>query len=103
MAEAGAAIACHVAADHTFAQACLECLTHHAAIYEILGASLENLVQRHLLRRILGRIEHASRRRAGWPCLQPDLPDALTAVATITFDHARAGSEPRWQFGTHRL
>ena len=44
MAEAGAPIACHVAADHTFAQARLERLIYHAAVLEILDAPLEKRV-----------------------------------------------------------
>src|SRR5262249_51964664 len=42
--EAGAAIACHVAAHHTFAQARLERLIDYAAVFEILAAPLQTLV-----------------------------------------------------------
>src|SRR5262245_33976479 len=41
VAEAGATIACHVAAHHAFAQARLERLIDHAAVFEIRDAPLE--------------------------------------------------------------
>src|SRR4051812_33295078 len=59
LAEAGAAIACHVAAHHAFAQARLEWLIDYALVVEILGAPLQKLVQRQLLRCVLGSLQHA--------------------------------------------
>ena len=47
--EAGAAIACHIAAHYSFAQACLERLIDDAAVLEILDAAREKIVQCQLL------------------------------------------------------
>src|SRR5262249_44387982 len=64
--ETGAAMACHVAAHHTFAYACLERLIDHAAVVEILDAPFEKRVQRQLLRCVLGGIQHAYHWSAAW-------------------------------------
>src|SRR5262245_54196282 len=103
VAKARTAIACHVAPHHTFAQARLEWLIDHAAIFEILEAPLEKLVQRQLFRGVLGRIQHAHRWPIMWTRQRLDFPDALTAVAAVTLDHARPSGESDRQFVTHRL
>jgi hypothetical protein len=56
--EAGAAIAGHVAAHHTLTEARLDGLIDYTAVFEIVDAPLEKLVQRQLLRCFLGRIQH---------------------------------------------
>src|SRR3954451_3817901 len=66
MPEAGAAIACHVAAHHTFAEARLERLIDDAAVIEIVNAAREKLVHRQLLGSVLCRIQHADHRSAVW-------------------------------------
>jgi hypothetical protein len=50
LAEAGAAIACHVAAHHALAQARLERLIYHSAVFEVFQARREKLVQYQVLR-----------------------------------------------------
>src|SRR5215470_18929707 len=102
-AEADAAIACHVAAHYTFAQARLEWLIDHAAVFETLDTPLDKLVQRELLRCVLGGIQHAHHRPVVRTCQRLHLPDALAAVAAVALDHARANGEPRRQFDAHRL
>src|SRR6516225_1502682 len=94
VAEAGAAIACHVAAHHTFAQARLKRLIDHTAVFEILAAPLEKFVELHFLRCILRGIKHAYHRPVAWTCQRLDLPHALTAVAAVALDYARASGEP---------
>jgi hypothetical protein len=48
-----------MAAHHTFTQACLKRLIDNAAVFEILDASLEKIVQCQLLGRVLRGIQHA--------------------------------------------
>ena len=62
IAETGTAIACHVAANDTFLQARLEWLIDHAAVFEILDASLKKFIQWQLLRSFLSGIKHAQHR-----------------------------------------
>jgi len=90
MAEAGAAITCHVAAHHAFAQSRLERLIDYAAVFEILDAPVEKFVQRQLLRCELGGTQHAHHRPGAWTCQRLDLPNALAAVAAVALNHARA-------------
>ena len=84
MTEAGAAIAGHLAAHHTLSEARLEGLIDHTAVFEIVDAPLEKIVQRQLLRCVLGRIQHAYHRSVAGTCQRLDLPDALAAVTAET-------------------
>ena len=101
VAEAGAAITCHVATHHALSQARLKWLIDHAAVLEILSAPTDKIIQRQFLGCVLGRVQHPDHRPGGRQPL--DFPHALTAVAPVALDHARAGGEPRRQFGAHRV
>src|SRR5262245_50083150 len=99
MAKAGAAIASHVAAHDTFAQARLEWLIDHAAVFEILRTATEKIIKRQFLGRVLGCVQYLYHGGDRQPL---DLPDALAAVAPVALDHARTGGEPCRQLGAHR-
>src|SRR5262249_45250889 len=59
------------------------------------------LVQREILRCVLGGIQHAYHWPVAWTCQRLDLPDALATVAAVALDHARASGESCWQFDAH--
>src|SRR3569623_3629454 len=99
MTEAGAAIACHIAAHDTFAQAWLERLSNHATIFKVLCAAIEKIIKCQFLGCVFGRIQDPYR---GVNRESLNFPDALATVAPAALDHSRTGGEPRRQFGAHR-
>src|SRR5262249_55726122 len=103
MAEAGAAIAGHVAAHHTLLEARLEGLIDHTAVFEIADAPLEKLVARRLLRYVLGCRQHGNHGSVAGTSHPPALPDALAAITAVALDHARTRGEPRRQIDAHHL
>src|SRR5262249_47556183 len=92
--ETSAALACHIAAHHAFAQARLERLIDHAAIFKILDASLEKILECHFLRCVLWGVKHAPHRPVAWTGQRPDLPTPVTAIAAIALNHALACGGP---------